>query len=255
MPKRTGFKNPDPGAIADQRQPIEIDTDQAGSLAASAPVIDGELVSDNRKLYDLTEKASLMVASFGGKASDRVDQSEKLMAQLVSGEITVDELSSQFGELSIPETEEKKARLARVINAISVECQKLDVEAAGIELQSKKALTALGGLKAAFKVQAEAEKTQDAADDAQHQASIREANNVARSQDVDYRTETNRIDKEDKQDRIEHKTSMLDNAKQFRAATRKGSKAGLELQETKTEQKVNRINRILGKVRGGQING
>lgn len=242
-----GFKRPDRDSVAEPPPPINVSHDKPGSLAP--PPMTAELIEPNKgdQLFDLIEQASQLVSGFTVSAKNQLQETETMMTRLISGEMSIEELASQYGELSTPEAEAAKSQLARVMNAIAVESDKIDVQTAGIKLQAKRAFAALTGLEEGFKLQAKGEKVADARDEAQYQGEVRNTKNIARDQDIDYRIGYNQLDKEEKDDRLKHKEQMNGIGDQFRQAVRRGANAGLKLKQTQTNAKVNRIDRIIGK--------
>lgn len=261
-------------AEPESRQGLDINTEVGGQLAVVEPTesVEAEVVDGNsnsalgrygsntqlanreanaQKMEGLLEKCSQLVSSFLVKAEDRLGATQVAMEQLLSGEMSIDELASQYGEMSIDEMESKKAQLARVYNSMEVTLEQLGVERKGIEVNHKKASNVLFGLRKAFELQEEAEKTADAQDQANYQADVRSQNNVARNQDMDYRISKNALDNEDKQSRIAHMGHMNQLGERFRSAIQRGYEADVKLKEAKTDAKTTKVNRILEAYRKG----
>lgn len=233
------------------REPINVSSETAGSLAVANPVHKAELVNDSDRSNDtfsLLGEASSLVAKFTATADQRVELVEQEMTALMSGEMSVEQLAAKYGELSVAEADAAKHQLYRVMNSLEVEIDKTLVERKGIQLQKEKAFTVLAGLKAAFQVQGEAEKVADARDEAFYQADKRDQNNVARTQDIQYRIGWNALDKAEKSDRLAHKDQMNTIESKIRAAIRKGAESRLTLQSFKAERQTTAVDRILGKV-------
>lgn len=232
------------------REPLNVNTEAAGSLAVAPPVHHGELVDDRTPAdaFSLLEKASSLVAKFTETADKRIETVEAEMTALMSGEMSIDALAAKYGEMSVSEADALKHQLSRVMNSIEVAIDKTLVERKGVELQKERAFTALAGLKAAFQIQAETEKVADARDEALYQGDVRAQKNVTRNQDIDYRIGWNQLDKEDKDDRLSHKSQMNAFDQKFRAAIRRGAEARLNLRNFQTDRQVTATERIMGKV-------
>lgn len=232
------------------REPLNVNTEAAGSLAVAPPVHHGELVDDrgDRDAFSLLEKASSLVAKFTETADQRVELVEAEMSALMSGEMSIDQLAAKYGEMSVSEADALKHQLSRVMNSIEVAIEKTLVERKGIELQKERTFTVLAGLKAAFQIQAETEKVADARDEALYQGDVRAQKNVTRNQDIDYRIGWNQLDAQDKADRLNHKSQMNDFDAKIRAAIRRGAEARLTLQNFKADRQVTATDRIMGKI-------
>lgn len=247
----TDFAEP---AQPTERQPLNVSAEAGGSLAVAARPVKAELVDDtgDRQVFSLIEKASGLVAKFTATAEDRLAATESAMTQLMSGELSIDQLASQYGELSVAEADAAKLQLSRVMNSLEVQIEKTLVERKGIQLNKEKTFTALAGLKAAFEIQAESERVADARDEALYQGDKRGQNNVARNQDIDFRMASNVLDKQDKDGRISHKQQMNTLGDRFRAAIRTGYEAGVKLKEFDAERKVNSTSRIMAGIEKAQ---
>lgn len=236
------------------RQPLNVSSDVGGSLAVAARPVKAELVSDegDRQVFSLIEKASSLVVKFTQTAEDRLAATETAMTQLMSGEMSIDQLASQYGELSVAEADAAKLQLSRVMNSLEVQIEKTLVERKGIQLNKERTFTALAGLKAAFEIQAESERVADARDEALYQGDKRGQNNVARNQDIDFRMASNVLDKQDKDSRVAHKQQMNTLGDRFRSAIRTGYEAGVKLKEFDAERKVNSTSRIMAGIEKAQ---
>lgn len=239
-----------------ERQPLNVSAEAGGSLAVAARPVKAELVDESegsdRQVFSLIEKASGLVAKFTASAEDRLSATESAMTQLMSGELSIDQLASQYGELSVAEADAAKIQLSRVMNSLEVQIEKTLVERKGIALNKEKTFTALAGLKAAFEIQAESERVADSRDEALYQSDKRGQNNVARNQDIDFRMASNALDKQDKDGRISHKQQMNTLGDRFRAAVRTGFEAGVKLKEFDAERKVTSTSRIMAGIEKAQ---
>lgn len=240
----------EPAQPAD-RQPLSVSGEVGGSLAVAARPVKAELVDDSeggsgdRQVFSLIEKASGLVAKFTSAAEDRLAATETAITQLMAGELSIDDLAAQYGELSVAEADAAKVQLSRVMNSLEVQIEKTLVERKGIQLNKEKTFTALAGLKAAFEIKSESERVADARDESFYQADKREQNNVARNQDIDFRMATNALDKQDKDGRISHKQQMNTLGDRFRKAIRTGYEAGVKLKEFDAGRKVSSTTRIM----------
>jgi hypothetical protein len=250
-----------PATEANAAQSLNVSNEVAGGLsvvprptqAISAELID-EQHPQKQDAFKLLEQASSLVAKFTAVTSDRVELVEQEMMGLMSGDLTVDQLQAKYGALDAVEADAIKHQLSRVMNAMGVEIEKTLVERKGIQVQKEKALTALSGLKAAFELQSEAEKVADTRDEAAYQGDKRQQSNITRTQDIRYRSDWNRLDQEDKVDRINHKSQINDIESRIRAVIRKGAQSRLDVQTYKTANQLTVADRIMAKVKArGEI--
>lgn len=227
-----------------------INTEKAGSLAPKA--VKAELMTNrsnsHTSLEGLLEKVGGLVSSFTSKSEDSITATENAVTALMDGSLTINELSSQYGEMTRSEASEKKAQLERVMNSIGVAIEKTHTEREGIKLSKEKALTTLAGLKAAFQIQSETEKVADAQSESLYQMDKHSVKNDSRNQDISFRIDRNRLIGEDNQSALAHKTEMNAIDDRIRQAVRRGATATLNLKNFNADQRETATSRILGKI-------
>ncbi len=213
--------------------------------------IEAELVtadSSENRLLKLGEKLSGMVSVFFDKADDRLGKTEEAIASLLDGQLTVSQLSQEYGSMNLADAIKTRDELQKTMNAIAVSYDKVLVERAGMRLQKEKAWNSLQGLQYAFELQSKAEIVQDSQDERDYQQDKRKEKNTSRHQDIDFRKDINALDKADKSSRVQHKSAMNTLGDRWRAAIIKGVDAGTQVKEFQAEQKIQSRDRILGKL-------
>jgi hypothetical protein len=200
------------------------------------------------KLVKMVEGLEQMIASSVASAEGKLQAISADIEGLTAGKLTVEEISSKYGELTLAQADELTQQLERVNNSLIVEKAKTLTEREAISVKTEQALTQLAGLKSAFILQAAATDVADAKDEADYREQVRDQKNVTRSQDIDYRRVKNELDKADKADKIAHTVSSNETSAAYRSSTREAANASLQLRQYKTAQKVSVTDRILNKV-------
>jgi hypothetical protein len=232
-----------------ERDRLDIKQDAPGELTVipleqEAELVTEEAQSSEGKLTSLIEKAASLVDKFTLATSNRLEVVEDKVMQLVDGSLSIEELSQQYGELSVADSDRLKNQLNRVLNSIQVETQKTLVEREGIKLQKERALTGLYGLRAAFEIQSATERTADAQDEANYQADKRAQNNVARDNHIEFLQQRNDLNKADQDNLIQHKTKVNEFRSKMREAVRRGIKADLNIKTFHADRKETAVTRI-----------
>lgn len=164
-----------------------------------APIISLDSLID--KVVQIAERSNTI-------ASTKLGEIESSINDLIGGSLTSAELVNRYGALSPLERDQQIHELEQVKNAIAVQIEKERVNQKAILLQEQKATTVFTGLKAAFNMQAMAEKTMDAKQESEYQGEKRLLNQADRQNELDYKSQRNELVKEDQANKIDHVTEV-----------------------------------------------
>jgi hypothetical protein len=214
-------------------------TDDGIRLVESTVVEMGKIV----QVEGLLEKAAGLVASFVGKTEGQLAETENAIANLISGALTVEELSAKYGSMSVAEAAQAKEQLALTLNSIQVEIEKQKVAQSAIMLNKQKAFTALAGLRASFEIEERSQQTMDAKGKADFAEKDRLLNDDKRQSDLQFKSDRNSLDRQEQESKLAHKAEVTQLGDRIRTAVQKKLGAIAGYKEGEAEQVVRRLQR------------
>jgi len=191
----------------------------------------------------LLEKAAGLVANFIGKTEGQLAETENAIANLISGALTVEELSARYGSMTVTEAAKAKDQLALTLNSIQVEIEKQKVTQGAIALNKEKAFTALAGLKASFQIEERSQQVMDAKGKADFAEKDRLLNEDKRQSDLQFKSDRNSLDRQDQESKLGHKAEVNQLGDRIRVAVQKKLGAIAGYKEGEAEQVARRLQR------------